>query len=970
MVRPSVLAGLAFAGALLAIPALARAQEATISGTITDTTGGVLPGVVVTAVHEASGNTFEAVTDGAGGYRISVRIGTYRLRLELPGFAPLERAGLQMQVGQQAVVSLQMSPATLQESVTVTADAPLINVTQSNLGSTVSAEQVENLPLNGRNWVDLTLLSPGSKQNFIAETPAISFQLNVDGQQVTQNIALTFGQPRFSKDTIAEFEVITNRFDARQGRSTGIQVNAITKSGANTAAGTISGYFRDDNFNAADPIQLRVLPYSNQQLSTTYGGPIVRDRFHYFANFEYEREPYVRTYSSAFPSFNVDQPGTRTEKKGGVRFDYQFSTRTRLTVRTNIQRSFDPLDARWSGGNLHPSSATAVPKESESIANRLTHVIGERAVNEFAFNWNRYHWKTQPIVNWPNHPLAPFGMTNGSPTIQFRGYRVGQQHNRSPQILTEKGPSLSNNFIYTFNKGGRHDLNLGGEYVYSSQPIFLGINSNGLLDVQGGAIPANIEQLFPLWNDISTWNLNALNPIVRFYQLAVGNFESNNPITNVAGWVQDDWTLGRLTLNLGLRYDIIKGTYGEERGFDPWLLPDRPLDKNNIQPRLGFAYGINDRTVMRGGWGLFYGGGTGAAHAYYTETQIINVQVNNDGRPDFASNPFNGPIPTYEQVARSGALRSLFLALPSDHPEIPFAHQASVGVQRQFGSNMSLAADLVYSDERSALTPMDINLAYNPATGANYPFNVQARRLNPGWGNVNMNQHVPKGGEDVGLQLELNKRMSDNWQASLGYSLTAGWDYQYPPVRPGCQYALTNPAPGVFTCDAPITLHPVLQYERFRSPDQMHRLTVNGIWQLPYGFQASGLYFFADNGKATPTSGVDALLTGTIPPAIVANTVPQASPALGRLRANGTMIERNSFDRSDLHRVDVRLLKRVNLRGRMALEGTVEVFNLFNHENYNSFVLNESARNFGAPSFDSNIAFQPRTMQFGFRVTF
>ena len=119
----------------------------------------------------------------------------------------------------------------------------------------------------------------------------------------------------------------------------------------------MSGYFRDDRFNAADPIQSRVLPYSNQQFSTTYGGPIVRDRFHYFANFEYEREPYVRTYSSPFPSFNIDQPGTRTEKKGGVRLDYQFSSRTRLTVRANVQRSFDPLDARWSGGNLHPSSA-------------------------------------------------------------------------------------------------------------------------------------------------------------------------------------------------------------------------------------------------------------------------------------------------------------------------------------------------------------------------------------------------------------------------------------------------------------------------------------------------------------------------------------------------------------------------------------------------------------------------------------
>ena len=969
MVSSTVLRRLVLAAVISLLPALVHAQEATISGVISDSTGGVLPGVVVTAVHEASGNSFETVTDSAGAFRLSVRIGTYRIRLDLPGFATLERTGIQIQVGQQATLNLQMAPATLQESVTVTGEAPLINVTQSNIGSTVSAEQVENLPLNGRNWVDLTLLSPGSRQNFIAETPGASFQLNVDGQQVTQLIATSFGQPRFSKDTIAEFEVITNRFDARQGRSTGMQVNAITKSGTNVGAGSVSGYFRDDRFNAEDPIQKRVLPYSNQQVSTTYGGPILRDRFHYFANFEYEREPYVRTYSSPFPRFNIDQPGTRTEKKGGARLDYQFSSRTRLTTRLNVQRSFDPLDARWSGGNLHPSSATAVPKESESIANRLTHVIGDRAVNEFAVNWNRYHWKTQPIVNWPKHPLAPFGMTNGSPTIQLQGYRIGQQHSRSPQILTEKGPSIRNDFTYGFNKGGRHDLNLGAEYVYSSQPIFLGINSNGFLDAQGppAGVPANIEDLFPVWNDISTWNVDALGSRIRFYQLAVGNFESNNPITSVAGWAQDDWSIGRLTLNLGVRYDIIKGTYGEERGFDPWLQPDRPLDKNNIQPRLGFAYSLNERTLMRGGWGLFYGGGTGSAHAYYTETQIINVQVNYDGRPDFASNPFNGPIPTYEQVVQSGALRSLFLTLPSDHAVIPFAHQASVGVQRQFGANMSVAADLVYSDERSALSQMDINLAYNPATGANYPFNQQVRRPNPGWGNVNMSQHVPKGGEDLGLQLEVTKRMSNNWQASLGYSLTAGWDYQYPPVRTaaGCQYALTNPSPGVFTCAEPITLHPVLQYDHFRAGDQMHRLTFNGIWQLPYGFQASGVYFFGDNGKTTPTSGVDVLGIGGI-----GGPATPTSPTPGRLRANGTLIERNSFNRADIHRVDMRFLKRFTLSSRMAVEGMVEVFNLFNHENYNAFVTNEAARNYGAPSFDSNIAFQPRTMQFGFRVTF
>src|SRR5205823_8960985 len=246
--------------------ATAFAQEAAIGGTVTDQTGGVLPGVVVHAINEANGNSFEAVTDSTGKYLITVRIGTYRIGAELAGFANIERRGLGVQVGQQATLNLQMSPAALQESVTVTGEAPLVDPTQANLGSTIDARQVQDLPVNGRNFMDLTLLAAGSRQNSVAETPASSFQLNVDGQQVTQLIATTFGQPRFSKDTIAEFEVITNRFDARQGRSTGIQVNAITKSGTNNAAGTFAGYFRDSHFNAADFIQKKVLPYSDQQL--------------------------------------------------------------------------------------------------------------------------------------------------------------------------------------------------------------------------------------------------------------------------------------------------------------------------------------------------------------------------------------------------------------------------------------------------------------------------------------------------------------------------------------------------------------------------------------------------------------------------------------------------------------------------------------------------------------------------------
>jgi hypothetical protein len=940
---------------LFLLPVTAFAQEAAISGTVSDQTGGVLPGVVVRAVNEANGNSFEAVTDTTGKYLITVRIGAYRVAAELAGFATVERRGVQVQVGQQVALNLQMAPAALQESVTVTGEAPLVDTTQSNLGSNIDARQVEDLPVNGRNFMDLTLLAAGSKQNFIAETPAASFQLNVDGQQVTQLIATSFGQPRFSKDTIAEFEVITNRFDARQGRSMGIQVNAITKSGTNRPAGSFAGYFRDDSFNAKDFIQKKVLPYADQQLTTTWGGPIRKDRIHYFLNYEYERSPYTRPYTTPYPAFNINLQGTYTEKKGGGRLDIQFSPKTRLTYRQNLERSWDPYDARWSGGStIHPSSPSSVPKTANDITVRLTQVIGTSAVNEVAYSWGRYWWQTNPVVNWPQHPQAAAGFSHGTPRILLRGFTIGQAHTRSPQDLTDGGPSIRDDFAFSFVRGGRHDVKTGAEFIDSDSPIFLCINCAGTLDAQGGAIPSNIESLFPVYNDVSSWKLNALAPITRFYQLAVGDFHVDSPIKSVAGWVQDDWTRGRLTFNLGARYDLIKGTYAEELPFDQWV-PKRPLDKNNIQPRVGFAYSLNDRTVVRGGWGLFVAGAVNSAHAYRVDAQVANIQVNNDGRPDFPLNPFNGPIPTYAQAVATATQRSPFLTLPAIDAALGYAHQASGGVQHQFGNSMSLEADFVYTANKDALSTMDVNLAYNPATGANYPFTDLTRRPVRGWGTVNQNVLQQKGLESYGLQMEFNKRMSNNWQMSATYLLNAAWDYQYAPIKPGCKYAITNPSPGVFTCDAPVTLHPVLAYEHYLNGDQRHRATVNGIWQLPVGFQISGLYFFADNGKATPTSGVDVLGAGT---------------SGNRLRRDGTLIARNSFDRTDLHRVDMRLQKRFKVSARVNLDGIVEVFNMFNHANYNSFVLNEAAANFRAPQYDSNIAFQPRTMQFGFRTTF
>jgi hypothetical protein len=377
-------------GAILVMPVGVYGQEATLSGTITDSTGGVLPGVSVRAVHESTGNTFETVTDERGGYRIAVRIGVYAITADLTGFASVTRSGLEVLVGQRAVVDLQMAPSTVQESVTVTGEAPLINVTSSTLGGNVDSRQLSELPVLGRNFLDLTALAPGARTNHTdpggapVTTALGTFQLNVDGQQVTNNCCGGANrQPSFSRDAIAEFQFISNRFDAVQGRSSGVQVNVITKSGTNTPAGTFSGYFRSDRFNSKDFIQDRVVPYSDQQFSSTFGGPLRRDRVHFFLNYEFEREPSTVTHNSPWPSFNIDLESTRRQHKMATREDIQFSNSTRLSLYGNLWRDNTPVAGDLVGGALnHPSASIKFDKASEGASANLTQVVSSRALNE------------------------------------------------------------------------------------------------------------------------------------------------------------------------------------------------------------------------------------------------------------------------------------------------------------------------------------------------------------------------------------------------------------------------------------------------------------------------------------------------------------------------------------------------------------------------------------------------------------
>src|SRR5438067_7277443 len=707
-------------GAFLALPAMVFAQEATLTGTITDSTGGVLPGVTVQATHEASGNTFEAVTDARGVYRIPARVGAYKISAQLAGFNTATRMGVDLLVGQTITLNLQLSPSSVQETVTVTGEAPLIETQSSEIGGNIDPRQVQDLPSAGRNWMSLALLAPGNRTNAQGSLPVQDrvdvreFQLNVDGLQVTANLG-TGNQPRYSEDAIGEFQFISNRFDATQGRSSGVQVNAVTKSGTNSLTGTFVGNFRDSRWNANDPVLNTKVPYKNQQYSGTIGGPIILNKLHYFANYEYEHQPPTSIWTTPYPAFNVTKNGTHHVSLSGVRLDQELSSKMRLMGKVNHSRLEDPFGT---GNSNYPAATAKNQEHSTDVVGEFTSVLSNKALNTARVGYASYGIDQSSLTTWTNHWQAANGVTNGGPNLTFRGFRSNRNGN-IPRYRNQNTYTIHDDFTYSYDAKGHHDLKAGGEYLHMLDDTRNCNQCGGTATVNGGPVPANITSLLPDPFNADTWRLAdpALGAIATRYTVSVSdssNFLTPARMWKYGAWAQDDWKISRkLTLNLGLRYDVIWNAFAQNVTFLPVELANRPQDANNIQPRLGFAYTLTDKTVLRGGAGLYYNDelNTNVLWPMSPLTIAVIAVDNVPSRADFAANPFNGPLPTYDQAlarfcnagggrpdnpaytawAASGftgaapcLLRDLQEMAPiSDYSHVTHSWQSSIGIAQQ-----------------------------------------------------------------------------------------------------------------------------------------------------------------------------------------------------------------------------------------------------------------------------------------------
>jgi hypothetical protein len=399
-------------------------------------------------------------------------------------------------------------------------------------------------------------------------------------------------------------------------------------------------------------------------------------------------------------------------------------------------------------------------------------------------------------------------------------------------------------------------------------------------------------------------------------------------------------------VNLGARWDVQLGSLGESNDFPPFHTP-RGHELHDVSPRLGAAYEVTPRTVLRGGWGMYYQGMSDqpSQHALL-DPNTVSMTIFNDGRPDFPLNPFNGPLPTFQQALALAGTRSTAGLLLTPDAKTPLTYQTSFGIQQQLGTDMSLKADYVQTNDRYIITNRNIDLTYNPATGANYDYRDPAHRAYAGWSSVTM-KFMDGASDYKGLEMGLTKLMSHHWQASASYTLQYVWALDTLPLNPGCRYPAI--APGV--CNVPFTLAPDLPQGTFYlTGAQRNRAVFNAIWEAPLHFQVSGLYFYADNGYSTTYPGVDVRLIGS---------------TFGRRNTDGTLIPRNNFKNDPTKRVDARIQRHFGLGHKMGADVLLEGFNLFNSATYN-YTVNQASRGFGKIATDN----QSRTLQLGFRFAY
>ena len=502
------------------------------------------------------------------------------MQLELAGFTSVIRENLRLEVGQSAMLSFTMQLATVQETVTVTGEAPLVDSQKSELAGRITAGQVQDLPLNGRNWLDLVALVPGARGN--PGTVRAGFaggdmaKYQVDGVDVSGTCCGGSNQG-YSQENIQEFEVITNRYDAEYGRAAGVVINAVTKSGTNQFRGSAFTFIRDSDLgDAPNFFTNTVQPFRKSRAASTAAG----------------RSSGIARFSS---------PATSTRTAPSPRFPRPALRRWTCRRATTSRVTTPPAASTWSWGRAH----RVFVRSSKYDWEQINVGVGERNALSNGYsrpskNTDLSAGQTWVITNKMVHEIrAGFSAIDNQlvsnsalPLHTFPSIIIGSPTN-SPQWWTEFNLQVNNSLSYFIPSWhGQHTLKTGVQFF---QPDYDGAFPSA--EPWGASYTFSTDPRDP--NDPSTY------PAPTRYSVVLGD-PSYHILNNTYGaFFKDDWVVSpKLTLNLGFRYDIELGTVNTDLQ-SPIEPGEKRGDYNNIAPRLGFAYDLrgDGRTVLRGGWG-------------------------------------------------------------------------------------------------------------------------------------------------------------------------------------------------------------------------------------------------------------------------------------------------------------------------------------------------------------------------------
>jgi hypothetical protein len=960
---------------LSALTAQAQQFTATLSGRVYDPHGDVIPATRMLVRQTETGVQRETTTNEEGLYVVTnLAAGEYEVEAQAAQFARAKYTKIVLQVGQTVTLNVKLEVAGISVDEQLVGPENPINTNSSVVDNVVSTREIENLPLNGRNFLELALLIPGNapapnfdptKTNTVVISSAGQLgrggNITVDGADNNDETVGGMLQ-NISQDAVQEFQIATNRFSAELGRSGSSVVNIVTKTGTNTYHGSASFYFRDRRLQALpatfDRSGGQQPPFDREQYAFTLGGPIKLDKAWFFGSLEYRnqdgavlvgtRDTTARTIRRGFAAAPLN------DLLGSVRGDFVPADAHQFSFRYSIEREDDVAPSTLDRSLGSASQRQAGRNNYHSFLANWTHMPSSRSVNRFNFSVNNFFDRIVALTH--------------APQLTFPSLQDGASF-RVPQQTSQRRVQFSD----TLNTvKGNHTLSFGVDVQRVSADFNLGVFQQGRVE---------LVQDFPDFDHNGDGRVDD-NDLLFAVTLRSGVPDrplvlNDNNNTYLAFFAQDDWNIKqRLTLNLGLRYELDTNVKNISRRdeLNPLILPflkgTRSRDTNNFGPRVGFNWTTADaRTSIHGGYGIYYDRVT---------LEIISLERGLDGRQlpievragnVFFIDPLTGKFPPFAPNIQNpftgfilpGAGAAGINIIDNDLQN-PMVQQMNVGVQRDLPARFVIRADYLHNFGTHFIIGRSIGTVFNPVVGG--PDTVK-----------NLESSVNT--KYDGMLLSLEKRFSRGYQFRASYTLSKSFNYanddQIPfsngPINPDNLRLEYGPTPN----------------------DQRHRFAFSGLFDLPAGFRLAPLW--------TVASGVpmDILLPDG------SSRVPTLQRnAGGRLFHNGA--ELNQFLRQvnagggvngqllplvpddarfndSFNSLDLRVTRPFKFGERARLEPIVEVFNLFNvtnvlgvsNRNYSGFSNVLGSQDFGRPVTTAGGVFGsggPRAFQFAARFTF